>query len=66
MKVQINGEVRNIEEGTTLAELITELGLPGRRIAVERNREVARRSSWDETIVSANDRIEIVHFVGGG
>ena len=66
MKVFINGEARELFGTLSLAELITELDLPAARIAVELNREVVRRNDWSGTILSDEDRIEIVHFVGGG
>ena len=65
MKVFVNGELREVET-STLADLITELDLPVARIAIELNREVVRRSEWGSTILKDEDRIEIVHFVGGG
>ena len=65
MKVFVNGELREVEI-STLAELITELDLPVARIAIELNCEVVRRSDWDSTMLKDEDRIEIVHFVGGG
>jgi thiamine biosynthesis protein ThiS len=65
MKVFVNGELKEIEI-STLAELITELDLPVARIAIELNREVVRRSDWGSTMLKDEDRIEIVHFVGGG
>jgi thiamine biosynthesis protein ThiS len=65
MKVFVNGELREVEI-STLAELITELDLPVARIAVELNREVVRRIDWGSTMLKDEDRIEIVHFVGGG
>ncbi|HYV82524.1 MAG TPA: sulfur carrier protein ThiS [Pyrinomonadaceae bacterium] len=65
MKVFVNGELRELEI-STLAELITELDLPVARIAIELNREVVRRSDWGGTMLKDEDRIEIVHFVGGG
>lgn len=65
MKVFVNGELRELEI-STLAELITELDLPVARIAIELNREVVRRSDWGSTMLKDEDRIEIVHFVGGG
>ena len=65
MKVFVNGEPREVEI-FTLAELITELDLPVARIAIELNRDVVRRSDWDSTMLEDEDRIEIVHFVGGG
>ena len=65
MKVFVNGALREVEL-STLAELITELDLPVARIAVELNREVVRRGDWGSTMLKDEDRIEIVHFVGGG
>jgi thiamine biosynthesis protein ThiS len=65
MKVFVNGELRELEI-SSLAELITELDLPLARIAIELNREVVRRSEWGSTMLKDEDRIEIVHFVGGG
>ena len=66
MKVFINGEARDFHGTPSLAELIAQLDLPVARIAVELNREVVRRSEWDKTALHEDDRIEIVHFVGGG
>jgi len=66
MKVFVNGELREFGEAATLAELITQLDLPVARIAIELNREVVRRSDWGSTMLKDEDRIEIVHFVGGG
>jgi len=65
MKVFVNGEPREVTE-TTLAGLVTELDLPVARIAIELNRDVVRRSDWGGTMLKDEDRIEIVHFVGGG
>lgn len=66
MRVYVNGEARELSGPTSLAELITQLDLPAARIAVELNRAVVRRNDWATTIVNDQDRIEIVHFVGGG
>ena len=66
MKVFINGESKNLTGSLSLAELITQLDLPAARIAVELNREVVRRAEWSGTMLKEDDRIEIVHFVGGG
>ena len=66
MKVFVNGELREVDSEIALAELIKELDLPAARIAIELNREVVRRSEWGSTILKDEDRIEIVHFVGGG
>ena len=66
MRVFVNGDEKEFSPGTSLVELITQLDLPAPRIAVELNREVVRRSDWGGTMLKDNDRIEIVHFVGGG
>lgn len=66
MRVYVNGEVKELSGPTSLAELITQLDLPAARIAVELNRNVVRRSDWSGTMVEEDDRLEIVHFVGGG
>ena len=66
MKVFLNGDERDLSGATSLAELITLLELPAARIAIELNREVVRRNEWGSTMLKDGDRIEIVHFVGGG
>ena len=66
MRVYVNGEVKELSGPLSLAELITQLDLPAARIAVELNRAVVRRGDWDTTTVQDDDRIEVVHFVGGG
>jgi thiamine biosynthesis protein ThiS len=66
LQVLVNGESKQFEDGITLAELIHVLDLPRQRIAVELNHEVARRADWENTCLKDNDRVEIVHFVGGG
>jgi sulfur carrier protein len=66
MKVFVNGDENEFGSGISLAELITQLDLPAPRIAIELNREVVRRSDWGSTMLKDDDRIEIVHFVGGG
>jgi thiamine biosynthesis protein ThiS len=64
--VQINGEPREVDEPRTLSDLVNELSLAPARIAVELNQQVVRRDKWDQTTLAEDDRIEIVHFVGGG
>jgi thiamine biosynthesis protein ThiS len=66
VRVQVNGEIRELPEELTLSELISQLALAPERVAVELNREVVRRASWAETLVREGDQVEIVHFVGGG
>ena len=64
--VIINGEHRRVPAGTSLAQLIAEVGLDPARVAVERNMEIVPRSTFDTVIVEDGDDYEIVHFVGGG
>jgi thiamine biosynthesis protein ThiS len=66
LRVYVNGEAREFSSPLSLAQLITELDLPAARIAVELNRVVVRRNEWSTTELRDDDRIEIVHFVGGG
>ena len=66
MRILINGEGKECEEGISLSALLDFLELPPQRIAVELNGEVVRRADWKSTILKNEDRLEIVHFVGGG
>jgi thiamine biosynthesis protein ThiS len=66
MKLQINGDDCDFAAPLTLADLIEQLGMKQDRVAVELNREIARRESWASTNLKDGDRLEIVHFVGGG
>lgn len=66
MKVFINGETREIEGNLNLRELLRRFDLPAERIAVELNREVVRKKDWETIEIRDADKIEIVHFVGGG
>lgn len=65
----LNGQPRLFEaldETSTLESLVQELGLKGDRIAVEHNGKIASRPDWNELRLANNDRLEMVHFVGGG
>jgi sulfur carrier protein len=66
VRLTINGEVREVPPGLSVAGLIQHLGLTDGPVAVERNREVVVRSAHDSVLLAADDVIEIVHFVGGG
>jgi thiamine biosynthesis protein ThiS len=66
LQIQINGEQQEVNDGLGLSELITHLKLRADQIAIELNQQVLRRSVWEATILQPGDRIEIVHFVGGG
>jgi len=66
LQVEINGERREVEEPLTVGELIVRLALAPERLAIELNRQVLRRAAWPHTPLKEGDRLEIVHFVGGG
>jgi thiamine biosynthesis protein ThiS len=66
LRVQVNGEIREVPDELTLGQLISQLSLAPERVAVELNREVVRRAAWPETEMREGDQVEIVHFVGGG
>ena len=66
VKVFINGETKEIKQQFNLLELLKEFSLPSERIAIELNKEVVRKKDWESIIVNDADKIEIVHFVGGG
>lgn len=66
MKITLNGKQSLIEDGYTVADLIRSLELRQDRLAVELNGKIMRRAEWNATAISDGDRIEIVHFVGGG
>ena len=66
IEIIVNGEPRQTAAETTVAELITALQLTPERLALELNLSILPRSAWSETRLHAGDRLEIVHFVGGG
>lgn len=66
MRLLLNGEERDIAGIASIADLVSVLGLDARKVAVERNLEIAPRSTYGETALADGDRIEIVTFIGGG
>ncbi|HVF54745.1 MAG TPA: sulfur carrier protein ThiS [Pyrinomonadaceae bacterium] len=66
MQIKINGEPKEVPAGTSLQSLVELLALAPERLAVELNLEVVRRAEWPRIMLSEGDRVEIVHFVGGG
>ena len=66
MRLIINVEERIVPDELTLAALVRHLSLTPERLAIERNLHVVRRADWPTTPLEENDRIEIIHFVGGG
>jgi thiamine biosynthesis protein ThiS len=66
LQLTINGENRAFDGVANVAGLVVALGLDARKVAVERNLEIVPRSTYARTALSDGDRIEIVHFIGGG
>jgi sulfur carrier protein len=66
MRVFINGETKEVEKELNLTELLKHFSLPNERIAIELNKEVVRKKYWETIQIKDADKIEIVHFVGGG
>ena len=64
--IHLNGEAQEVPEGLTVADLLDRLRFPADRVAVERNLEIVPRARWHETHLQPGDRLEVVHFVGGG
>lgn len=66
MKLIINGEDREFNSVATVSDLLAQLGMKSDRVAVELNRELAPRDRWTSIPLKDGDKLEIVHFVGGG
>lgn len=66
MKIVVNGLPRDVRDGSSVADLVRDSGLEGKPIAVEINRRVIPRREHGGTRLAEGDRIEVVHFVGGG
>lgn len=64
--IEVNGKSRDVKDGMSIASLISDLDLDGRLVVVELNRQIVRQTERDEVALRAGDRVEIVHFVGGG
>jgi thiamine biosynthesis protein ThiS len=66
VRLEINGEPREVPAGLNVTGLLAHLGIVTNRVAIERNLGILPRDEWGKTNVSAGDRFEIVHLVGGG
>ena len=66
MRINVNGEEHTTDEATTVEGLVKQLALRPERLAVELNGHVVRRADWPRATLHEGDRVEIVHFVGGG
>ncbi len=66
MQIQVNGDNLELRDGALISDLIEQLGLTGKRIAVELNMEIIPRSEHGTTCLRAGDQLEVVHAIGGG
>lgn len=66
MRIEVNGETQQLPQGSTLEQLIVQMALSERRLAVELNLDVVPRSQYPNMQLQDGDRIEIVHAIGGG
>ena len=66
MNILLNGEQKEVAHSLAITALINELGFKPERLAVEVNRRIIRRADWPSTTLAEGDKVEIVHFVGGG
>jgi thiamine biosynthesis protein ThiS len=66
MNILLNGEPQQVPDYITAAQLLENLGLTGKRLAMEVNLEIVPRSAFDEFVIQPEDRVEIVHAIGGG
>jgi len=66
IEIRVNGAARAVREGCTLAQLVLELGLRPELVAVERNGRIVRRALHAQTVLAADDALEVVTLVGGG
>jgi thiamine biosynthesis protein ThiS len=66
VKIRLNGEPHDLAGPRTVTDLLGELGIDPRRVAVEHNQIVVKRAAYDTTLVQEHDEVEVVNFVGGG
>jgi sulfur carrier protein len=66
IQILVNGEPYQIAENSPVSDLISGLGLPPERVAIELNLSILPRAKWAETVLNNGDKLEIVQFVGGG
>ena len=66
IKIKINGKINKIDDKTKLSELVKNLKVPLKKVAIELNREIINKKKIDKILLKNRDKIEIVHFIGGG
>ena len=64
--ITLNGEPRQVPADSTVRDLVRRLALDEEAVAIEMNRRILKRPNWRSTLLGSGDRVEIVHFVGGG
>ena len=65
-KIQLNGDLYEINSGTNLNELLNKLKIPKNKVAIEVNGEIVQKDKYENLVLNKNDKVEIVHFIGGG
>ena len=66
MLIEVNGKEQKISQGTTLLDIVQTMGVDHKRVVVEHNLQIADTEKLADTVVCAGDKIEVIHFVGGG
>ena len=66
IKIKVNGKIKRIFENTRLSDLIKSLKIPIKKVAIELNEEIVDKKELNKILLKNNDKIEIVHFIGGG
>ena len=66
IKIKLNGKIKQIEQNTKISELLNHLRIPINKVAIELNEEIIDKKNIEKIILKKNDKIEIVHFIGGG
>jgi len=66
IKIKVNGKIKLIKNNTKLSNLIKFLKIPIKKVAIELNQEIVNKKKLEKIILKKNDKIEVVHFIGGG
>jgi len=66
IKIKLNGKIKTIKENTKLSNLLEDLDIPLKKVAIEINQEIVDKKKINKIVLKKNDEIEIVHFIGGG
>ena len=66
IKIKVNGKFKSISDNYKISDLVKDLKIPLKKVAIEVNQEIMDKKNIDKVILKKNDKIEIVHFIGGG